>query len=96
MYKYSNLIIPLCAPVQFTQGNRYKHAKPVAPYILGALIGDGCITDTLININAVNFTTMDDEIVQQFVKAGYDMGSCQQKDNKAKATLSMMLTLFKL
>lgn len=85
MYKYSNLIIPLCAPVQFTQGNRYKHAKPVAPYILGALIGDGCITDTLININAVNFTTMDDEIVQQFVKAGYDMGSYQQKKgNKAK------------
>ena len=85
MYKGNNLIIPLCAPVQFTQGSRYKHSKPISPYILGALIGDGCMTDTVINNNAVQFTTMDEEIAEQFIRTGYDMTHYQQKKaNKAK------------
>lgn len=86
MYNGCNLIVPLCAPVQFTQGNRYKHSKSISPYILGALIGDGCMTDIAINHNAVQFTTMDEEIVEQFVHAGHEMKNSQQKpDNKAKS-----------
>lgn len=86
MYNGCNLIVPLCAPVQFTQGNRYKHSKSISPYILGALIGDGCLTDTVVSHNAVQFTTMDEEIVEQFVRASYDMTHCRQKkDNKAQS-----------
>lgn len=85
-YNGCNLIVPLCAPVQFTQGNRYKHSKSISPYILGALIGDGCLTDTVVSHNGVQLTTMDEEIVEQFVRAGYDMKNCQTKPgNKAKS-----------
>ena len=81
MYKGCNLIIPLCAPVQFTSGSRYKHNKPIDPYILGALIGDGCVTNTVTEANTVQFTTMDEEIVQQFSSCGYDMSHWQMKPN---------------
>lgn len=94
MYKGCNLIIPLCAPVQFTQGNRYMHSKPISPYILGALIGDGCMTDSVISRNTIQFTTMDEEIVEQFVRVGYDMKSCQRKlGNKAKSYVIYDTTL---
>lgn len=70
MYKGQHLIIPLSKPIQFTTG---CHKPKIAPYVLGALIGDGCITDCLIKVNAVGFTTIDDEIVQRFEQCGYDM-----------------------
>lgn len=79
MYKGCNLIIPLCAPVQFTMTNMLGHPKPLAPYILGALIGDGCITETVADHNTVQFTTMDDDIAERFCQEGYDMSHWQQK-----------------
>lgn len=78
MYNGCNLIIPLSAPVEFTIGGK---PKPIRPYILGALIGDGCITDTLINAGYVQMSTMDEEIVQRFIDAGYDMSHVSQKTN---------------
>ena len=70
MYKGCNLIIPLCAPVQFTTG---CSTKPIAPYILGALIGEGGMTETCTTRGIVKFTTMDNEIVEQFKNYGYSM-----------------------
>lgn len=94
MYKGMNLIIPLCAPVQFTVGNRYKQTKPIEPYILGALLGDGCITRSVIEANAVQLTTMDDEIVQKFMQYGYDMGHSQAKaGSRAKSYMIYNRTL---
>lgn len=87
MYKGRHLIIPLCAPVQFTHPLSNHKSKPIDPYILGALIGDGCFTDSLNgkNISAL-MTTMDSEIVQQFEHAGYNMNDARQKgDSKAKS-----------
>ena len=77
-YKGTHLIIPLTAPVEFTIGNKPRKIKP---YILGALIGDGCITDSIINRGYVEMTTMDDEILQRFKDAGYDMSCHNQKSN---------------
>lgn len=79
MYRGCNLIVPLCAPVQFTMTNMLGHPKPLAPYILGALIGDGCMTETVTDQNTVQFTTMDDVIVERFRQEGYDMNHWQQK-----------------
>lgn len=94
MYKGMNLIIPLCAPVQFTVGNRYKQTKPIEPYVLGALLGDGCITRSVIEANAVQLTTMDDEIVQKFMQYGYDMGHSQAKaGSRAKSYMIYNRTL---
>lgn len=80
MYKGCNLIIPLCAPVQFTMSNMLGHPKPIDPYVLGALIGDGCITETAVSQNLVLLSSMDEEIVERFRKAGYDMSHSQQKE----------------
>lgn len=67
-------------------GKRYRHPKPIEPYILGAILGDGCITKSVTAVNSVQFTTMDDEIVQRFMSAGYDMGHYWRKSgNKAKS-----------
>ena len=81
MYKGTHLIIPLTAPVEFTIGNKPRKIKP---YILGAIIGDGCITDSVINNGYVQMTTMDDEIVRRFKDAGYDMSHhCQRPNNRS-------------
>ncbi len=81
MYKGVHLIIPLTEPVRFTLAS----CKPtIDPYILGAIIGDGSIVETFIKNNIVQFTTMDDEIKQRFIEAGYDMSHCRTKiDNRA-------------
>ncbi len=83
MYNGMNLIIPLSEPIQFTTG---CHKPTINPYILGALIGDGCISKSVINLGYVQFTTEDKEIVDRFVQAGYDMSvSYQKKNNNAKS-----------
>ncbi len=73
-----HLIIPLTAPVEFTIGN---HPRPIDPYILGALIGDGCISNSALEHGYVQMTTMDVEIRNRFTAAGYDMSHCYQKAN---------------
>lgn len=75
-----NLIIPLTEPVRFTR----MGLKPmlVEPYILGALIGDGCISNSEIEQNCVAFINEDQEIVDKFIEAGYDMSSWTQKKGK--------------
>lgn len=76
--KDAHLIIPLTKPVEFTISGR---SRIVDPYVLGALIGDGCIADSVIDKGYVEFTTMDQEIVDRFIAAGYDMSNWHQKQN---------------
>ena len=78
MYKDHNLIIPLSKPVKFTFGDKGKYY--IDPYVLGAIIGDGCIADSAINQGHVQFTTMDQEIVDRFVAAGIDMSHGRKKE----------------
>lgn len=81
MYEGQHLIIPLTEPVKFTYGLKGKHF--IDPYILGALIGDGCITNSFIERGCVEYTTMDDEIVERFVACGYDMSHKRATESKA-------------
>lgn len=53
-HKRSNYAIP-CKPVEFSNKNFKIH-----PYLLGILLGDGGLTN-----NSINFTTMDEEIVNR-------------------------------
>lgn len=71
MYDGQNLIIPLTEPVKFTFGDKGNYY--IDPYILGAIIGDGCITNSVLDCNYVMFTTMDEEIRDRFIQCGYDM-----------------------
>lgn len=67
-----NLIIPLTEPVQFTSGGS-RGPLTIHPYILGAIIGDGCVTNKILERNYVQFSTIDDEIRDRFIAEGYDM-----------------------
>ena len=75
-YKGRNLIIPLTQPVKFTLG---CHKPKIDPYVLGALIGDGCMTDSCIQKGFVEFANEDYEIVERFIQAGYDMSRAYQR-----------------
>jgi predicted phage terminase large subunit-like protein len=56
-------IIPLSDPVTFTRASRTKHGDqlPIHPYVLGALLGDGCLSQK----RSISFTTTDDFIVAE-------------------------------
>lgn len=66
------LVIPLTEPVKFTKsGNPMKNRADFDPYIIGALIGDGYLPSE--NMGGVKFCSADEEIVEQFRIAGFDM-----------------------
>lgn len=61
-----SLLIPLTDSVQFTRS--YKtNMRPVEPYLLGVLIGDGCIT----NKNDISVAGKDAQIFEEIEKMGY-------------------------
>lgn len=75
-----NLLVPLCQPVRFTRCFNGK-AKPRTPaYVMGCLLGDGCITDTVKNgsYDAL-LCTADDEIAGYFREYGFDMSNFARK-----------------
>jgi hypothetical protein len=55
-----NVLVPLTEPVQFTSPsrNRWGERWPVDPYLLGILLGDGCLRG-----GGLSFASADDEIV---------------------------------
>ena len=83
MYNGQHLIIPLTEPVKFTFGDKGNYY--IDPYVLGAIIGDGCITNSVIDSGYVQFTTMDQEIVDRFIACGYDMSHYRQRSERAYA-----------
>lgn len=79
--KNSKLLIPLCEPVKFTRPWGNHHYKPTSsPYVVGAILGDGCIT---ANIKNGSYDAMlcsaDEDIVREFESAGIDMTNYAQK-----------------
>ena len=81
-----NLLVPLCEPVKFTRSQGRKYKPITDPYIIGAILGDGCITES-IEKGAYDalLSCADDEIVSSFESAGIDMSLYGQKENnKAK------------
>ena len=52
---YSRYQVPIAEPIDYPEQN-----LPIHPYLLGVLLGDGGLTD----INSVNITTMDEDIIE--------------------------------
>lgn len=65
--KNQNLLIPLCGPVKFTKSYKYD-MRPIDPYHLGLLLGDGCLTKQ----HQVSFTKPDMELIDA-LKEKYTM-----------------------
>lgn len=65
------LSIPCTVPVEFEQTEEF----PIDPYVIGALLGDGCIThDTHVDATARFVAHEEDvETAERFVRAGIDM-----------------------
>jgi len=83
--KNGKLLIPLCEPVKFTRSWGEHHYKPVSsPYVIGAILGDGCVTDI---VRSGSYDAMlcsaDHGIVEEFEKAGLDMSNSFHKENNA-------------
>lgn len=59
----SNILIPLSEPVEFTAGAWHKWGSriEVDPYVLGLLLGDGCLRDRY----RIQFASMDPEIIAE-------------------------------
>jgi predicted phage terminase large subunit-like protein len=64
-----NLAIPLTEPVIFTKSYKVNMRK-INPYLLGVLIGDGCITDTSSMISVAG---IDGEVFDEIEKLGYSL-----------------------
>lgn len=80
----SRLVVPLCKPIQFTEGNSGGYRPHTDPYILGAILGDGCVVDNIRNgaYDAL-FCSADTFIVKEFERAGFDMSNCSRKEGNA-------------
>ena len=61
----NSIAIPLSDPVKFTVSAK----KPIDPYILGLLIGDGCFVAN----GYIGYTTIDKELLESFNDAGYPL-----------------------
>lgn len=77
-----HLLIPLTEPVKFTKSSpSMKKRAPFDPYIIGALIGDGCMSESH---GSIIITSVDDEVIEQFRKEGFDMSHIY-KDPRSNA-----------
>lgn len=69
MDKNKKVNIPICSPIQFTRGNRTQ-GLTIHPYLLGSLLGDGCIAGYL---SSPKLFTADKEISEKISMLGYDI-----------------------
>lgn len=68
--------IPVCEPIQFE-----KTELPIDPYLLGVMLGDGCLSN-----NCFSFVVQDDEIADRISKhliEGYTIHKTTKANNKA-------------
>ena len=81
------LSIPLCEPISFTRPVTPTTPRPLPAYVLGALLGDGCVSNTsLSDARCVGFTSVDDYIAERFASYGVDMSHWgYKKGTKCKA-----------
>lgn len=61
---HRNQYLPLVDPVDYPEAD-----LPIKPYTLGALLANGCFTES---VNSVQLTTEDSEIVERVRNDGYD------------------------
>src|ERR1035437_1158814 len=84
------MTIPFCSPLKFTKTYKFE-MRPIDPYLLGVLLGDGCLTQS------PSFTTSDQHIVDTIKsrtkytptkwKAKYGWGISPIKDELKKLGL---------
>lgn len=79
--KNGHIVVPLCEPVKFTQGIGRGRRPHFDPYIYGALLGDGCTTDTVIKKGKCLIESEPNQVVEEFVLSGIDMSNVRYKED---------------
>lgn len=69
------LVIPLCEPVKFTRVGKDMEKTDIDPYVIGAIIGDGCLTEAATRCCDAKYTCADDEIIKEIERAGVSVSS---------------------
>ena len=83
--KPSNLIIPLTEPVEFSKEFQ-KAPKPIHPYTLGVLIGNGCLAESLFSQEKTSITSKDKEVVDRIAELDCPYSSIStKKGNQASS-----------
>lgn len=100
-----HLVIPLTEPVKFTKSGNSMRKNDIDPYLIGAILGDGSVTEGVHDIYTAILTASADDldVVKQFEASGIDM-SKKSVDNRTSgvtyhirdAKLEEALTLCKL
>lgn len=59
-----NLLVPVCAPIKFTKSDQCVNQKKngIDPYLIGASLGDGCMSDTKFIPTCYKFGTVEERI----------------------------------
>ena len=60
------LIVPLCEPVRFTRAGNCMRRTDIDPYVIGAVIGDGCLTESAKRYCDARLTSADNDIIREF------------------------------
>ena len=68
--KNQHITIPLTEPVRFTKSYKID-MRPLHPYLLGVMLGDGSFTMT--TLNQLHYDKPDDEIAERLISFGYDV-----------------------
>ena len=68
-----HIYIPVCEPIHFTRSFAGWYKPKTSPYIIGLILGDGCVTDAATRIYACHYTSADKELLGAFFEAGYKM-----------------------
>ena len=65
-----HICVPLSEPIKFTKSYKID-MRPIHPYLLGVMIGDGCFTAT--SLNRLKYTSHDQEIADRLNSFGYEV-----------------------
>lgn len=77
------LVIPLCEPVKFTKSGNAMKRNDLDPYVIGAILGDGCITTAVEKgCYDAQLTSADDFIIKQITKSGVKIANVTGKGNE--------------
>lgn len=63
----ASVLIPLARPVEFTSPQFNSNGVPMDGYVMGLLLGDGCLRSKMVRIS-----TADSEIASALIARGYD------------------------